>query len=104
MWWRDWIHANSHDVEVGRDVIGRTAEASWWTWDAGSACLHWNWPAFYRETIRDGMSVLFKQAPPRYFKPQKDEPDLSIKRQMTEKINHGRDRGYIGPGVAESLT
>jgi hypothetical protein len=103
-WWQDWVKTHKRDVEVGCDVIRRTAEATWWTWDAGSACLHWNWPSFYRYVIRDGMSVHFKATPPCYFKPQKNELDPHIKQQMTEKLNHARERGYIGPGVVKSLT
>jgi len=50
------------------------------------------------------MPVLFVKEPPRYLKAQKDELDLNVKRQMTEKLEHARERGYIGPGTVRSLT
>jgi hypothetical protein len=54
--------------------------------------------------IRDGLQVHFHSDPPKYWKSQQYISDPKVKAQVTAKIEKVRARGYISPGVVESLT
>jgi hypothetical protein len=103
-WWVTWTSGRSLDITAGVDVITRAATASWWTWDTGSRCLHWKWPIFYQMVIRDGLDVLLIQSPTPYLRAQRGEADGTIRKQVMEKLNQVRAKGYIGPGHVKSLT
>ena len=103
-WSRKWKKDGpSRDFDTGRDSIWRAAESSWWVWDVGSACFYWRWPACYQSVIRDGMQVLLSTSPPEYRQAQKDERDKGVKQLVIKKLNHARERKYIGPGTVRSL-
>jgi hypothetical protein len=57
VWWR-WRH-KAHKVSIiaARKGIRRAMETPWWEWTDGSTPFLWRWPAFYLETIRDGLRV-----------------------------------------------
>jgi hypothetical protein len=86
------------------DAIARAASSSWWNWDDGSTPFHWRWPAHYQDIIRDGLKVYFQQKPPRYRQAQRDVTDQAVKQKIIEKLAKVRSRGYIAPGLVESLT
>ena len=45
------------DLEVGRDAVGRAANASWWNWDIGSTLFFWRWPKWSKHDVRDGIKL-----------------------------------------------
>jgi hypothetical protein len=103
-WWKKHFLITHQDAVPARDALRRAAETSWWGWDSGSRPFHWRWPKFYQEVIRDGLKVHFQSAPPKYTKSQRDIPDEAMKMQVIKKLLKARKRGYIAPGVVESLT
>jgi hypothetical protein len=48
--------------------------------------------------------VHFQSAPPQYRQAQRDISDAAIKAKVIEKLTKVRKRGYISPGMVESLT
>jgi hypothetical protein len=103
-WWKRRFLVTHQDKEPARDAIWRAAETSWWGWDLGSRPFHWRWPSFYQEVIRDGLKVHFQDTPPKYRKSQRDMSDEAMKLQVIKKLLKARERGYIAPGMVESLT
>ena len=105
MWWR-WRHkAHKVSISAARDGIGRAMETTWWEWTDGSTPFFWRWPAFYLETIRDGLRVWFddKEVPCNKL-PQRREHDEDVRRKMRGKLKIVRGRRYITRGVVRSLT
>jgi hypothetical protein len=103
-WWKQRFLITHQDIVPARDAIWRAAEASWWSWECGSRPFHWRWPDFYQEVIRDGLKVHFQEAPPKYKRSQRDMTDDAMKLQVIKKLMKARERGYIAPGLVESLT
>jgi hypothetical protein len=103
-WWKSRFLITHADAEPARDALWRAAETSWWGWDAGSRPFHWRWPSYYHIVIRDGLKVHFKDTPPRYRVGQRDMSDESMKLLVIKKLLKARKRGYIAPGMVESLT
>jgi hypothetical protein len=105
MWWR-WRH-KAHKVSIiaAQDGIGRAMETTWWEWTNGSTPFFWRWPAFYLETIRDGLRVWFddKEVPCNKL-PQRREHDEDVRRKMRGKLQIVRGRRYITRGVVHLLT
>jgi hypothetical protein len=87
-----------------RDALRHAAECSWWGWEAGLRPFHWCWPPFYQEVIRDGLKVHFQEPPPKYLWSQRNISDKAVKLQVIKKLLKVRERGYIAPGLVESLT
>ena len=73
-------------------------------WDAGVDPVDWGWPTFYQGVIRGGLKVNFQSSPPKYRRAQRDIKDEEVKAKVIEKLTKVRERGYISPGMAESLT
>jgi hypothetical protein len=103
-WWKNRFLSTAKDYVPAGDAIRRAADSSWWNWDQGSRLFHWRWPEFYQEVIRDGLRVHFQDAPPAYRKSQRDISDEVVKAQVIAKLLKVRERGYISPGMVESLT
>jgi hypothetical protein len=62
-WWQDRFKNLRKNILAGRDALERLANTSWWDWEDGSRPLHWRWPKWYLEVIRDGLQVWFRSAP-----------------------------------------
>jgi hypothetical protein len=92
------------EERMSTQPISRALKSTWWSWEDGSRPFHWRWPEDYQVRIRDGIPVYFVTAPPIYLKPQRDEKDPPVKRQVTAKLAKARERCYIGPGQVVSLT
>jgi hypothetical protein len=103
-WWKNRFLVTHQDYEPAADAIRHAADSSWWSWDSGLRPFHWRWPTFYQEVIRDGLKVFFQAEPPKYQKSQRDISDLEVKAKVSAKLDRVRARGYISPGVVESLT
>jgi hypothetical protein len=103
-WWKQRFLITHQDAVPARDALWRAARTSWWGWDSGSRPFHWRWPKFYQDVIRDGLKVHFQSAPPKYTRSQRDMPDEAMKLLVIKKLMKARQRGYIAPGVVESLT
>jgi hypothetical protein len=98
-----WSQARAHK-DPGYDAIWRTGKSSWWDWDAGSAPFYWRWPGQYRDTIRDGLEIWFSGEKPQFKRPQRQEKNETVRRQVVEKIAKVRKRKYISAGYVWSLT
>jgi hypothetical protein len=48
--------------------------------------------------------VHFQSSPPKYRRAQRDIKDEEVKAKVIAKLTKVRERGYISPGMAESLT
>lgn len=105
-WWRMRKRANKVSWESGVVALEYGMATSWWNWDCGSAPFFWRWPAFYLESVRDGLDIWKKEgiAKLRNRKRQRSEKDEDIRRRMRKKLGKVRNRGYIQGGVVESLT
>ena len=83
------------DAAAGADVIHKIANASWWSWDAGSTLLFWRWPAGeQRSAARDGMTPWIQLPLPQFHRrvkrPAQEKFDL-----MIPKFKTILDRGYV---------
>jgi hypothetical protein len=103
-WWKERFLITHQDAIPAGDAISRAAKTTWWGWECGSRPFHWRWPKFYQEVIRDGLKVHFQDIPPKYKKSQRDMPNEAMKLQAIKKLLKARERGYIAPGLVESLT
>lgn len=108
-WWlarnapRGKYNPYKKDVDAARDALWRLAWSTWWEWADGSRCLHWRWPEWYQETIRDGYKVRLKDAPPRWTKAQRPASSEMEHDKIMEKLETVRERRYVAPGYVESL-
>lgn len=103
-WFSSRTRRHSKDLGAGRDAIQRIAKASWWEWCDGSRPLHWKWPKWYREVIRDGLKVWFKETPKFWRRPQAPGKNKMEHESMKRKLGKVRDRRYLIPGNVDSLT
>mmetsp|Transcript_18229 Transcript_18229/g.45121 ORF Transcript_18229/g.45121 Transcript_18229/m.45121 type:complete len:1319 (-) Transcript_18229:2184-6140(-) len=103
-WRRQRCLSDPHEFEAGSDAVSRALNSSWWEWDDGSRPFHWRWPAWYRQTIRDGLKVHLRGKSPTYRSPQKDEKNPQIKEAIKKKLSKVRARRYISKGTVVSLT
>jgi hypothetical protein len=103
-WWQDRFKALRKNILAGRDALERLANTSWWDWEDGSRPLHWRWPKWYLEVIRDGLPVWFKSAPKQWRRPQPPGKTKAEHEAMVKKIGKVRKRRYIEKGPIESLT
>jgi hypothetical protein len=56
-----------HEADKGLLAIGALSNASWWSWDAGSALFFWRWPETLLPLARDGMDLwISKPIVPRF--------------------------------------
>jgi hypothetical protein len=92
------------DILPASDAIARSSNSTWWNWDDGSTPFHWRWLSHSQTVIRDGLKVYFQQRPLRYRKAQRDVSDKDVKKKIVEKLAKVQRRGYIAPGLVESLT
>eukprot|EP00980_Cylindrotheca_fusiformis_P024767 scaffold12423_cov140-Cylindrotheca_fusiformis.AAC.1 len=103
-WWEARFKAHRKDLAAGRDVILRLSRASWWNWDDGSRPVHWKWPKWYEQVIRDGLPVWFKRSPDFWKRPQPKGRDAKQHELIKKKLGKVRDRRYVVPGEVNSLT
>jgi hypothetical protein len=103
-WWNDRFKSLRKNVISGQDALGRLANTSWWDWEDGSRPLHWKWPRWYLEIIRDGLPIWFRSAPKQWRRPQPPGKTKTEHDEMVRKIGKVRKRRYIEAGPVESLT
>jgi hypothetical protein len=103
-WWHGRFKTQRKDLRAGQDSLERYCNASWWEWSDGSRCMHWVWPRWYQETIRDGLKVWFREASKQWIKPQPASSNASEKESIRKKIDKVRKRRYMVPGEVTSLT
>jgi hypothetical protein len=103
-WWKDRTKGLRKNILAGRDALGRLANASWWDWEDVSRPLHWRWPRWYLEIIRDGLPVWFREAPKQWRRPQPGGKTRGEHEAMVKKIGKVQKRRYIKKGPIESLT
>jgi hypothetical protein len=103
-WWKDWFKSMRKNVLAGRDALERLANTSWWDWEDGLRPLHWKWPRWYMEVIRDGLPVWFRKAPQQWRRPQLPGKTRAEHEAMVRKIGKVRKRRYISTGPIESST
>jgi len=75
------------DIEAGSGTICRASNSSSWEWDDGSCPFHWRWPSWYRERIRNGLPVHFKEKKPEGKVPQRDVKDPREKEKVVKKLD-----------------
>lgn len=104
-WHRASFNGRKKETAAARDAIGRIANSTWWEWKDGSRCLHWRWPEWYQETIRDGLKVWIKKKnPKKWLRPQKAGKTKQEHEKMKAKLQLVRDRRYVDAGFVQSLT
>ena len=93
------------DLEVGRDAVGRAAQATWWNWDGGSTLFFWRWPKWSKSSVRDGTKLFVDWSlMPSYWKRQKWPDDEAACNKLKKKLSNVRGKGYVQPGFVKILT
>jgi hypothetical protein len=103
-WWNVRFKTLRKNILAGRDALERLSNTTWWDWEDGSRPLHWRWPRWYLEVIRDGLPVWFWEAPKQWRRPQPPGKTKAEHDAMVRKIGKVQDRRYILKGPIESLT
>ena len=93
------------DIEVGRDDVGRAANSSWWSWDAGSTLFFWRWPKWSKKSVRDGISLFVDwNRMPSFWKCQQWPTEEHSKAKLKKKLANVWSKKYVQPGFVKSLT
>jgi hypothetical protein len=93
------------DLEIGRDAVGRAANASWWNWDAGSTLFFWRWPKWSKKSVRDGITLFVDwKRMPSFWKRQQWPTEPNSIAKLKKKLANVRAKKYIQPGFVKSLT
>jgi hypothetical protein len=93
------------DLEVGRDAVGRAANASWWNWDAGSTLFFWRWPKWSKKSVRDGITLFVDwKRMPSFWKRQQWPTEPHAIAKLKKKLANVRAKQYVQPGFVKSLT
>jgi hypothetical protein len=93
------------DLEVGRDAVGRAANASWWNWDAGSTLFFWRWPKWSKRSVRDGITLFVDwKRMPSFWKRQQWPTEPHSIAKLKKKLANVRAKKYVQPGFVKSLT
>jgi hypothetical protein len=85
-------------VRVGLDVLGRSANASWFEWLVGSASFFWNWGERYQRLICNGQPHYTTGPFLPFLKPQQRHKDPVKHELMQDKVVQVRKQDYILPG------
>jgi hypothetical protein len=106
--WRDATIMRTHrlreDHAVVADILGRSANATFWDWSGGSTLIFWRWSKDFRLRARDGVPVFISKKLPEYRKLQPKPGDDERAALVRDKLDKVRERKYIEPGVVVSLT
>ena len=92
------------DLEVARDCLWRSNEATWWEYTCGSTLLFWRWPVSARKYARDGYPIHIISPLPSYRKMQRWDVDEIVNAKMIAKLRDVCKKKYIAPGFIKSLT
>ena len=105
-WYGDLFkQRNKQDFVVARECIHKVSNASWWTWDLGSALLFWRWEeGRWRRWARDGQPHFLVGDLPAYTRRQPPFASTEERQLVASKVNKVRERRYIEPGRVVSLT
>jgi hypothetical protein len=80
---------------AGCVAVSYAAEASWWTWDAGSAVFFWNWRPEFQMDAALGIPPRFMDAPPHCTLRQRAPRVQAIRSQEAAKLAKVVKQGYI---------
>jgi hypothetical protein len=86
-----------------RDGLYRVTQSSWWEWLAGSTPFFWRWPEEFQERIRDGIKPWISGRLESWRRAQRGHRDPNKMKQVKEKLDKIRQRGYVEAGRVESL-
>lgn len=90
-------------MKDARDCLTRSANATWWTWDAGSRPFFWRWPEDYLEVARLGAPVWLDEQVKPWTRQQKGTKD-GVRREMIQsKLETIRSKQYVETGPIISL-
>jgi hypothetical protein len=103
-WWSQRVTSQAKDLKSGQDVIKRSCNSTWWDWSDGSCPADWKWPKWYQSTIQYGLPIWFMEAPAQWRKPQARGKTKAEHALITAKLRQVRNRRYVEPGYAVSLT
>ena len=92
------------DVIVGRDVIHRCCESTFWEWEGGSRLIFWRWGKSFKKEARDGTPIFVSGTLPKYIKRQQWPSSVEERRAITKKLHKVQKRGYVSEGHVVSLT
>lgn len=85
------------------DCISRAADATWWSWDAGSRPFFWRWPSDYLEVSRIGVEVWFDGCVQPWTRKQRGAKSLEGKNLVKMKLDTIQKKNYIESGHIKSL-
>jgi hypothetical protein len=93
------------DLDIGRDAVGRAANATWWNWDAGSTLFFWRWPKWSKSSVRDGIKLFVDwERMPSFWQRQQWPADELSSAKLKKKLTNVRNKKYVQPGFVKSLT
>ena len=90
--------------EAARDALTRYVNGDWWTWSRGSRPFFWEWPEEFQEAMRDGIRLWMTEHLTPYTKAQAKPLTMDEWEKVRLKLMNIRERGYVQPGVVDSLT
>jgi hypothetical protein len=102
-WTSKW-KLHRRDIISARDCLARLSNADWWDWSHGSRPVHWKWPTWYQEIIRDGLPIWFISAPKQWRRPQPAGKNSTEHELVKSKLDKFRNSRYVVPGQVDSLT
>ena len=107
VWMQDRGCRDDTDVlslfEDARDCLTRSANATWWLWDAGSRPFFWRWPIDYADVARSGAPIWLDGQIKPWIQKQRGTPDPVRKRHIKTKLDTIRGKGYVEVGKIISL-
>jgi hypothetical protein len=89
--------------EAARDALRRGCDTTWWEWKSGSRPFYWNWPEDIQDTIAHGLKLWLKGTLEPWTRAQKRTKNKENCEKVMAKLLDIQKKGYIEPGVIESL-
>ena len=92
------------DLELGRMVIQRAVNSTWFEWDSGSALIFWRWPSYSIKDVKYGGKIYISGKLLTSWEAQNLPRDPTNKRKLLEKVATVIHKGYLEDGLVKNLT
>ena len=87
------------EVPIAWKCVIKASNASWWTWNSGSALFFWRWErGCWQRWAKDGQPHFLTGPFPTYTAPQRAFRSDTERLQVKAKVDKVRARMYVEPG------